>query len=130
MDERQSRNEEHSPRQFACRAILTQDFDDKQGALQTLYQAVIFNPVPGPPMGKSPRLSFRYFLRGTDTLRVQIYSLTNGYHRYLSLSGLPQGRWEHGCVEMTQVRRPDGTGGPLLRGSTTSSSMSIPVPNC
>lgn len=97
----------------ACRAILTQDFDDRQGEMKTLYQAVIFNPVPGPPMGKNPRLSFRYFLKGADTMRVQIYSLTNGYHRYLSLAGLPQGSWQSGCVDMTQVRRPDGTGGPL-----------------
>src|SRR5262249_38167817 len=74
--------------------------------------AVIFNPVPGPPMGKNPRLSFRYKLHGTDTLRVQIYSLTKGYHRYLSLKGLPQDRWESATVDMTQVRRPDGRGGP------------------
>jgi inosine-uridine nucleoside N-ribohydrolase len=96
-----------------CRSVLTQDFDDRQGDMKTMYSAVIFNPVPGPPMGKNPRLSFRYKLVGTDTLRVQIYSLTNGYHRYLSLTGLPQDRWEWGTVDMTKVRRPDGTGGPL-----------------
>jgi len=75
--------------------------------------AVIFNPVPGPPMGKQPHLSFRYWLKGTDTLRVQIYSLTNGYHRQLYLTGLTQGRWESGTVDMTAARRPDGSGGPL-----------------
>jgi hypothetical protein len=64
-------------------------------------------------MGKNPRLSFRYKLHGTDMLRVQIYSLTKGYHRYLSLSKLPQDRWESAAVDMTEVRRPDGTGGPL-----------------
>jgi purine nucleosidase len=37
----------------ACRAVLTQDFDDRQGEMKTLYTAVVFNPVPGPPMGKS-----------------------------------------------------------------------------
>jgi inosine-uridine nucleoside N-ribohydrolase len=97
----------------ACRAVLTQDFDDLQGNMKTMYAAVIFNPVPGPPMGKNPRLSFRYWLKGTDTLRIQIYSLTKGYHRYLSLTGLPQGRWESATVDMTKVRRPDGSGGPL-----------------
>jgi purine nucleosidase len=96
-----------------CEAVLTQDFDDRQGQTQTMYRAVIFNPVPGPPMGPNTRLKFRYKLVGTDTLRVQLYSLTNGYHRYLSLTGLAQGQWLDGCVDMTQMRRPDGTGGPL-----------------
>src|SRR6185437_229370 len=95
------------------RSVLTQDFDDLQGDMQTMYAAVIFNPVPGPPMGKQPRLQFRYRLEGTVTLRIQIYSFTNGYHRYLSLKGLPQGHWETATVDMTQVRRPDGSGGPL-----------------
>ncbi len=97
----------------ACRGILTQDFDDRMGDMKTMYTAVIFNPVPGPPMGEQTRLGFRYWLKGTDTLRVQIYSLTKGYHRYLSLTGLPQGRWQSATVDMTQCRRPDGSGGPL-----------------
>jgi hypothetical protein len=78
-----------------------------------MYRAVIFNPVPGPPMGKSPRLSFRCRLMGTDTLRVQIYSLSKGYHRYLSLTKLPQEKWLSCTVDMTAARRPDGSGGPL-----------------
>ncbi len=97
----------------ACRGVLTQDFDDLQGDTKTMYAAVVFNPVPGPPMGKNTRLSFRYRLEGADALRVQIYSLTNGYHRYLSLTKLPQGKWASATVDMTAVRRPDGTGGPL-----------------
>jgi inosine-uridine nucleoside N-ribohydrolase len=97
----------------SCRGILTQDFDDRMGDTQTMYTAVIFNPVPGPPMGERTRLRFRYWLRGTDTLRVQIYSLTKGYHRYLALTGLPQGGWQPATVDMTQCRRPDGSGGPL-----------------
>jgi inosine-uridine nucleoside N-ribohydrolase len=95
------------------RAVLTQDFDDRQGNMKTMDRAVIFNPVPGPPMGANTRLRFRYKLTGTDTIRVQLYSLTNGYHRYLSVSGLEQGKWLDGCVDMTQMRRPDGTGGAL-----------------
>jgi hypothetical protein len=67
-------------------------------------------------MGRKPRLSFRYRLEGTDTLRVQIYSLTRGYHRYLSLKGLPQGKWRSAAVDMTAARRPDGSGGPLSEG--------------
>jgi purine nucleosidase len=97
----------------ACRAVLTQDFDDRQGETKTLYTAVVFNPVPGPPMGKKPHLSFRYYLKGTDVLRVQIYSLTNGYHRCLTLKDLPQGKWMEGNVNMQDARKPDGTGGPL-----------------
>ncbi|MDB5313300.1 MAG: hypothetical protein JWO38_7502 [Gemmataceae bacterium] len=100
----------------ACRAVLTQDFDDRQGDTATTYRAVIFNPVPGPPMGPNTRLRFKYKLTGTDAVRVQLYSLTNGYHRYLSVSGLEQGKWLDGCVDMTRMRRPDGTGGPLAAG--------------
>jgi hypothetical protein len=100
----------------ANRGVLTQDFDGKMGDLTTMYTAVIFNPVPGPPMGKNPRLSFRYFLQGTDTLRVQIYSLSNGYHRFLTLTSLPQGKWESATVDMTLARKPDGSGGPLSEG--------------
>src|SRR5262249_61001097 len=66
-------------------------------------------------MGPNTRLRFKYKLAGTDTIRVQLYSLTNGYHRYLSVSGLEQGKWLTGCVDMTQMRRPDGTGGPLAK---------------
>jgi hypothetical protein len=100
----------------ACRGVLTHDFDDLLGNPKAMYTAVIFNPVPGPPMGKHTRLSFRYWLKGSTTLRVQIYSLTNGYHRHLVLTGLPQGRWESAAVDMTVARRPDGTGGPLSEG--------------
>jgi purine nucleosidase len=96
-----------------CRAVLTQDFDDRQGNRRTSYRAVVFNPVPGPPMGPNTRLSFRYKLHGTDCLRVQLFSLSNGYHRYLSLAGLPQDAWQSATVDMTQMRRPDGSGGPL-----------------
>lgn len=99
----------------AFRGVLTEDFDDRQGNRQTVYSAVIFNPVPGPPMGENTRLAFRYRLAGTDTLRVQLYSLTNGYHRYLSLRGLPQGEWQSVAVDMTKMRRPDGSGGPLAK---------------
>jgi purine nucleosidase len=97
----------------ACRAVLTHDFDDLLMVSRQMYSAVIFNPVPGPPMGKNTRLSFQYWLKGTDTIRVQIYSLTNGYHRQMYVSGLPEGRWQEATVDLTEARRPDGTGGPL-----------------
>ncbi len=97
----------------AQRAVLTQDYDAKHGDGKARYKAVIFNPVPGPPMGPKTRLSFRYKLSGTDTIRVQLFSLSNGYHRYLSLTGQPQDEWAEATVDMTQMRRPDGGGGPL-----------------
>lgn len=92
---------------------MTRNFDGKMGDQSLTYKAVIFNPVPGPPMGPKTRLSFRYHLTGKDRMRVQIYSLSNGYHRYLTLAGLPQNRWQSATVDMTQARRPDGSGGPL-----------------
>lgn len=97
----------------ACRGTTSKDFDDRMGDPQTRYTAVVFNPVPGPPMGANTRLRFRYWLRGTDRLRVQIFSLTNNYHRRLELVGLPVGSWQWGSVDMTRLRRPDGSGGPL-----------------
>jgi hypothetical protein len=96
-----------------CRSTIIQDFDDRMGDAEARYSAVVFNPVPGPPMGKNTRLTFRYKLRGSDALRVQIYSLSNGYHRCLALSGLPDGRWEEATVDMTLARRPDSSGGAL-----------------
>lgn len=97
----------------ACRATVTQDYDDRMGDTKAHYRAVVFNPVPGPPMGPNTRLRFRYKLTGTDTVRVQLYSLSNGYHRYLSLDGLTEDEWAEATVDMTKIRRPDGTGGPL-----------------
>ena len=64
-------------------------------------------------MGKKPHLSFRYWLKGTDTLCVQLYTLSKGYHRHLTLSKLPQGRWEAITVDMTAMRKPDDTGGVI-----------------
>jgi hypothetical protein len=101
------------PNRRACRATMTRNFDGKMGDQSLTYKAVIFNPVPGPPMGPKTRLSCRYYLSGTDRVRVQIYSLTNGYHRYLTLAGLPQRQWQSATVDMTKARRPDGSGGPL-----------------
>jgi hypothetical protein len=66
-------------------------------------------------MGPNTRLSFRYHLKGTDTLRVQIYSLSKNYHRHLVLTDLTQGKWQTATVDMTKARRPDGTGGPLAK---------------
>jgi hypothetical protein len=101
------------PNRRACRATPTKDFDDKMGDPAKQWKAVVFNPVPGPPMGANTRLSFRYWLDRTDTLRVQIYSLSKGYHRFLLLTNLPQRAWHSATVDMTEARRPDGSGGPL-----------------
>jgi hypothetical protein len=101
------------PNQRALRGSESHDFDDRQGDPSRVYRAVVFNPVPGPPVGSRTRLRFRYRLAGTDRLRVQIYSLTNNYHRRAELSGLRQGEWALATVDMTALRRPDGTGGPL-----------------
>lgn len=101
------------PNRRACRASETKDFDDKMGDPAKAWKAVIFNPVPGPPMGANTRLSFRYRLEGADTIRVQIYSLSNGCHRQLTLAGLTKGAWQSAAVDMTTARRPDASGGPL-----------------
>ncbi|MGH9362420.1 MAG: hypothetical protein ACRD2T_10930, partial [Thermoanaerobaculia bacterium] len=97
----------------AFRAGDTRDFDDKLGDPARSYRAVIFNPVPGPPMGPRTRLAFRYKLDGVSEIRVQLYSLSRNYHRQLLLRELPRGSWQEATVDMTELRRPDGSGGPL-----------------
>jgi inosine-uridine nucleoside N-ribohydrolase len=99
----------------ACRGVLCNDFDDLMGDPRAMYTTVIFNPVPGPPMGPNTRLRFRCWLKGSDRLKVQLYSLSRGYHRHLTLTGLAQERWLDLTVDMTQARRPDGSGGPLAK---------------
>jgi formylglycine-generating enzyme required for sulfatase activity len=101
------------PNRRVCRATSTLNFDRKMGDRTREVKAVIFNPVPGPPMGERTRLSFRYYLDGTDSIKVQIYTLSRGYHRYLMLTGLVQGKWQTATVDMTDARRPEGGGGPL-----------------
>ena len=101
------------PNRRACRSGDTRNFDRKMVDQTKKFRGVIFNPVPGPPMGPRTRLSFRYRLENTDTLRVQIYSLSNNCHRSLLLTGLPQGKWQNATVDMRDARRPDGSGGPL-----------------
>ena len=103
------------PNKRAFRSTETKDFDRKMGDQTKKYQAVIFNPVPGPPMAGNTRLSFRCRLLGASTLRCQIYSLSKGYHRHLVLKNLPQAKWQTLTVDMTAARRPDGSGGPLAK---------------
>jgi purine nucleosidase len=100
----------------ACRGVLTHDFDDLLGNPKAMWTAVVFNPVPGPPMGRNTRLSFRYWIKGADRMRVAVYSLSNGHHRHLVVADLPQEKWQSATVDMTVARRPDGTGGPLSEG--------------
>jgi len=76
-------------------------------------KAVVFNPVPGPPMGANTRMSFRYWLSGTNQFQVQIFSLTREINRQLVLTNLEQKKWEAVTIDMTQLRQPDGGGGPL-----------------
>lgn len=99
--------------QFYCEGRLTRNFDGKMGDPARLYRAVIFNPVPGPPMGPNTRLKFEYYLEGADWLQCQIYTLSKGYHRYTTIENLPGGDWHTVVVDLTKARRPDGSGGAL-----------------
>jgi len=85
---------ESIPNKRACRSTETKDFDRKMVDQSKTYQAVIFNPVPGPPMASNTHLSFRCRLKRTDVLRCQIYSLSKGYHRHLVLRNLPKDKWQ------------------------------------
>src|SRR6185436_2607698 len=89
----------------ACRASIGKGSDTSK--------AVLFNPVPGPPMGPHPCLSFRYWLKGDDQFRVQIFSLTSNDNCHIVLTNLPQSRWQSAAVDLTRARRNDGSGGSL-----------------
>ncbi len=99
----------------AMRAMPSRNFDGKMGDFYRPYRAVIFNPVPGPPVGARSRIGFRYHLHGTDRIRVQLYSLSRGFHRSVTLTGLKQGAWQWATADMTEARRPDGSGGPRAK---------------
>jgi competence ComEA-like helix-hairpin-helix protein len=100
----------------SCRGGLTNDFDDRLGDPAALYTAVVLKPAPSPAVGRNPRLSLRYWLKGTTSLRVQIESLTRGHHRNLSLTDLPQERWQPVTLDLTVARRQDGGGDALAQG--------------
>ena len=99
------------PNTRAWRSRTARDVDPKQKDAN--LNAVMFNPVPGPPMGKNPRLSFRYRLVGSDKLRVQIFSLTREDNYSILLANLPQNQWQAATVDMTRLTRNDGAAGHL-----------------
>lgn len=89
----------------ACRATSTNG-----------QKVVMFNPVPGPPLGAHPRLNFRYWIAGDDRLHVQIFSLTREINRELMLTNLAQRRWEPVSVDVTDLRSSAGNGGSFAEG--------------
>ena len=97
----------------AWRSRTAEDVDPSKADQKALRNAVMFNPVPGPAMGKNPRLSFRYRLSGGDKLRVQIFSLTREDNFSFMLADLPQNRWEAATVDMTRLTCNDGAAGHL-----------------
>jgi hypothetical protein len=99
------------PNTRAWRSRTARDVDPKQKDAN--LNAVMFNPVPGPPMGKNPRLSFRCRLVGSDKLRVQIFSLTREDNYSIVLANLPQNQWQATTVDMTKLVRNDGAAGHL-----------------
>ena len=80
---------------------------------KAVLNAVMFNPVPGPAMGKNTRLFFRYRLIGSGNLKVQIFSLTQEDNYSVVLHNLPQDQWQSATVDMTQLTRNDGSAGRL-----------------
>ena len=75
------------------------------------------NPVPGPRMGKVNKLSVRYYLKGTDTVRFQHYSLSSGDNCNMLVSGLVQGKWSETVLNFTaDSRRNDGSPGAFKEG--------------
>jgi hypothetical protein len=79
-------------------------------------KAVVFNPVPGPPLGSHPRLNFRYWINGEDQLQVQIFSLTHETNRRLILTNLSRGHWETMSIDVADLRGSDAGGGPFVEG--------------
>jgi hypothetical protein len=75
------------------------------------------NPVPGPRMGKSNGVYFRYWLKGADTAIVQHFNLTKEDNHHLNVRGLVEGRWAELALDFTRdSRRNDGSPGAMAEG--------------
>jgi hypothetical protein len=97
----------------ACRASASKDFGDTESKQAGSEKCVMFNPVPGPAIGPRPCLSFRYWLKGDDRFKAQIFSLTKNDNRFLILTNLPQRRWEQATIDLALARRADGSDDPF-----------------
>lgn len=75
------------------------------------------NPVPGPRMGKINKLYLRYYLKGTDTVLFQYFSLSSNDNCHIRVSGLKQGVWAETVLNFTEdSRRNDGSPGAFKKG--------------
>jgi len=68
-----------------------------------------FNPVPGPPTRGRPRLTFEFYLQGSDSIRTQVVNQTRGAppnycNFYGTIRNLPQGQWTTITIDMLKLK--------------------------
>lgn len=74
---------------------------------------------PVAKVGASTRLRFRYHLRGTSRMTVQIFDATDQDNRHVHLKGLSENEWKTIYVDFTRdSRRNDGRDTPFAAGHT------------
>ena len=85
------------------------------------YLAV--KPVSYPRMGGNNQVYFRYFIKGTSSLTLQLFSLDSNGIRQVRLTGLVQGKWSEATADFTQAG-----GEPVSPGERMSDLVLIAAP--
>jgi hypothetical protein len=72
---------------------------------------------PPRPVGAHTKLRFRYFLKGTSAMTVQVFDATDGDNRHLHMKGLKPGAWQWAILDFTKdAKRNDGNDTPFAAG--------------
>ena len=110
----------------SCKAQPTRNFDRRRGDPTLRFTGVIYNPVPGPPLGERPRIRFKYFLQRirkqteeqpkTYSMIIQLFNLSRGGHRGVVLNNLTENQWVDVVVDMSKALRPRPGGGDVDQG--------------
>lgn len=92
----------------AARAVAQEDGKGKLVQLQI---------TPPKAVGARTKLRFRYHLKGTSSMQVQIFDLTDMDNRHVRLKDLKQGEWTFLHVDFTRDgKRNDGSDTPFAAG--------------
>jgi hypothetical protein len=72
---------------------------------------------PHRTVGAHTKLRFRYFLKGTGDMTVQMFDVTDGDNRHIHMEGLKTGVWQWAILDFTKdARRNDGKSTPFSAG--------------
>ena len=72
---------------------------------------------PDRPVGAHTKLRFRYFLKGTRDMTVQMFDVTDGDNRHIHMKGLKEDAWQWAILDFTRdAKRNDGRTTPFAAG--------------